>query len=71
MASDIAASLIETKRKLVRRASTISLRRFAIMQSIFSMHKRKIGDVPDEKAPKKKGVSLFSPKAIIELMSKS
>lgn len=41
------------------------------MQSIFSMHKRKIGDVPDEKAPKKKGVSRFFPKAITELMSKS
>jgi hypothetical protein len=53
MASDIVASLSETKGRLVRKVSDISLRRFAIMQSIFNMHKRKIDENADDKNTKK------------------
>ena len=67
MALDIAASLIQTQSRLVRKVSTISLRRFAIMQSIFNMHKRKIEESEDDKI-RKRGVCLPLLKVMAELM---
>lgn len=73
MAPDLTAELFEKTERLLRRVSDSSLRRYAIMQSIFNKHKRKLDEDAAQKAPKK-GVSTFSARLLlatqIDLMTK-